>query len=355
MPSLPFSRSRGFATTSAVGNAGSSAGGAQKARKRKIIAAGLASLASYITYRKFAEAIDLVENPADITHPGTLFALRIAFGRTRSRFMGTLMESTIPVFMRVPLFKMFAYMYGVNLEEVRFPLESYKNFQEFFSRSLKEGARPIQSKDPRVLVSPCDGEVLTLGELTEQKSRIPQVKGTSYNLKAFLGTDPFKHKTRPDTVIKYAVIYLAPGDYHRFHAPTNYTIKVGRHFTGEVLPVNKILVGWFNDLFALNERVVLSGDWEQGQLHYGIVAAYNVGQIDLAFDDKLKTNELRAMPVYRGGEVQTKPFAERFVHGDLIGSFKLGSTIVLVLETEKTAQWNIKAGDKLRMGQTILK
>ncbi len=317
--------------------------------------AGLASVASFIAYRKFVEAIDLVDNPADVTHPGTLFALRLAFGRTRSRFMGALMGQPIPVALRVSLFQLFANMYGVNLEEVRYPLESYKTFQDFFSRSLKEGARPVESADPRVLVAPCDGEVLTLGELTGQSGRIPQIKGTSYNLKAFLGTDPFKHRKSIDTVIRYAVIYLAPGDYHRFHAPTDYSVKIGRHFTGEVLPVNKILVGWFDDLFALNERVVLSGDWAQGQLHYGIVAAYNVGKIDLAFDDKLKTNELRAMPVYRGGEVQTKPFSERFAHGDLIGSFKLGSTIVLVIETEKDAQWTIKVGDKLRMGQTILK
>ena len=344
MPSLPFLRS---SATSAP----------KKGRKRKIIAAGLASLTSYIAYSKFTEAIDMVQNPADIKSPAKLFALRIAFGRTRSRVLGSLMEQTVPVFMRVPLFKMFAYMYGVNLSEVRYPLESYPNFQEFFSRSLREGVRPIESTSPAVLVAPCDGEVLTLGELTEHNSRIPQVKGATYNLKSFLGTDPFKFKqTQKDTVIRYAVIYLAPGDYHRFHAPTDFNVNVGRHFSGEVLPVNKILVSWFSDLFALNERVVLSGDWNNGlQLHYGIVAAYNVGKIALAFDDKLKTNELRAIPVYRGGEVQTKPFTENFKHGDLLGSFKLGSTIVLVLECHKDTTFSIKAGDKLRMGQVILK
>jgi phosphatidylserine decarboxylase len=333
----------------------SDASGVKKGRKRKMIAAGWTALTSYLKYKKFAQAIDLVHNPADITYPGQLFALRIAFGRTRSRVLGSLMERTIPVFMRAILFNIFSCMYGANLDEVQHPLQSYKNFQELFTRALKDGVRPIATRAPSAMVSPCDGEVLTVGELTEQMPRITQVKGTSYNLKSFLGFDPFEHKKSPESVIRYAVIYLAPGDYHRFHSPTDFTVSFGRHFTGEMLPVNKILVSWFNDLFALNERVVLSGEWHDGyQLHYGIVAAYNVGKITLAFDDELKTNVTCDMPVYRGGQVQTKQYASSFNHGDLIGTFKLGSTIVLVVECPPETAFTIKSGDKLKMGQYIL-
>lgn len=78
----------------------------------------------------------------------------------------------------------------------------------------------------------------------------------------------------------YAVLYLAPGDYHRFHSPCeSFRLMCGRHFPGEVLPVHKYFLRWLSDLFCLNERVVLSGEWEQGQMHMAAVAAYNVGNI----------------------------------------------------------------------------
>ena len=307
-----------------------------------------------MAYSKFTEAIQVVKNPADVRNPGQLFALRLLFGRTRSRIAGWLMNTTIPIFLRAPVFKAFASIYGVNLTEPRYPLDSYSTFQAFFERTLVEGARPIASNVPTQLVSPCDGEVLTIGDLSESSARIPQVKGATYSLKGFLGVDPFRHKDK-SSVLKYAVIYLAPGDYHRFHSPTNFRIQQGRHFAGEVLPVSKHLVSWFDDLFALNERVVLSGSWALGQMHYGIVAAYNVGNIRLDFDDKLKTNDFRAMPVYRGGEVRTKGINESMAHGEPIGTFKLGSTIVLIFEAAKNSEWLIKESDKIKMGQLILK
>ena len=324
-----------------------------KGRRLKILSATFAGLGTYMGYTKFTEAIEVVKNPADVDNLGALFALRLVFGRTRSRLMGSLMNVEIPLALRSSLFSAFAWLYSADLAETRYPIESYKTFQEFFERSLAPGARTIQSTKPSTLTSPCDGEVLTVGDLSEGAARIPQVKGATYNLKAFLGVDPFKHKAK-DSVLKYCVIYLAPGDYHRFHSPTNFHAQQGRHFSGEVLPVSKQLVSWFDNLFALNERVVLSGTWALGQMHYGIVAAYNVGNIVLSFDEKLKTNDFRALPVYRGGEIRTKSFDEKFSHGDWVGSFKLGSTIVLIFEASNESQWKVDVGSKVKMGQVIL-
>ena len=320
--------------------------------KLHLFAAGLVSFSTLIAYNKFSEAIDVVRNPADILHPGTLFLLRLPFGKARSRLMGSLCNFEIPVYLRSSLFRSFAWLYGANLTEARYPLETYRTFQEFFSRSLKPGIRPVESMDPTCLVAPCDGEILAIGEISEDCPRIQQVKGTTYNVKSFLGVDPLKHKAK-DSVLKYCVIYLAPGDYHRFHAPTTFHTQQGRHFSGELLPVSKRLVSWFDDLFALNERVVLSGSWSMGQMHYGIVAAYNVGNIVLSFDDKLRTNEFRARPCYRGGEVRTKSVDNTFAHGDWIGSFKLGSTIVLIFETVGKSNWQVDCGDKIKMGQLL--
>merc|ERR1719463_574167 len=94
---------------------------------------------------KFQECIEIVGNPAKVTSPHRLFWLRILFGRARSRWFGALSEVTIPVALRVPLFRAFAWKYGANLDEVRYPLDSFHTLNDFFCRTLTDEARPIES------------------------------------------------------------------------------------------------------------------------------------------------------------------------------------------------------------------
>jgi phosphatidylserine decarboxylase len=95
------------------------------------------------------------------------------------------------------------------------------------------------------------------------------------------------------TCLYHAVIYLAPGDYHRFHAPANFTVKHLRHFPGTLFPISPIVARLIPNLFALNERVVLTGTWEYGFFSMTAVGAYNVGSIAMNFESRLKTNKLR--------------------------------------------------------------
>ena len=84
-----------------------------------------------------------------------------------------------------------------------------------------------------------------------------------------------------DKKLFYAVIYLAPGDYHHFHSPTTYKITQIRHFVGEMFSVSPWLVDKFPTLFSLNERVACVGEWKWGVFAFCAVAATNVGKIVL--------------------------------------------------------------------------
>lgn len=88
----------------------------------------------------------------------------------------------------------------------------------------------------------------------------------------------------------YCVIYLAPSDYHHFHAPADLQILNRKHFTGEVMPVFKSIASKLNNLFSLNERVVLESRWTGGDLFYAAIAAYNVADIKLVMEPSLETN-----------------------------------------------------------------
>jgi len=303
---------------------------------------------------KFKECIDIVGNPAQVTSPHRLFWLRMLFGRMRSRWFGSLCETYLPVALRSPAYRLFAWTYNVDLAEVRYPLDSYRTFSDFFSRALRDDARPIADV-PAGLVSPVDGQVMTSGVLQGANARVEQVKGATYSVPAFLGFDPEKVKASATSTVRYVVLYLAAGDYHRIHSPCEVTFTQGRHFCGELLPVRAGLLRRVSDVFCVNERVVLSGSWRYGQMHLAAVAAANVGNIFLDFDAKLKTNRLRDIAVHCGGDVSSKMYPDgvSLSAGGAVGGFRLGSTVVLIFEAPQDFQWKVGEGDKVRVGQPL--
>jgi phosphatidylserine decarboxylase len=132
---------------------------------------------------------------------------------------------------------------------------------------------------------------------------VEQVKGVNYSLKAFLGEktwssslvaasadddDDVKYesslKQNPDNELYHCIIYLAPGDYHRFHSPSDWEVFYRRHFPGELFSVNPCVARWLQGLFNLNERAVYYGDWKHGFFSMAAVGATNVGSISVEFD-----------------------------------------------------------------------
>jgi len=176
----------------------------------------------------------------------------------------------------------------------------------------------------------------------------------------------------------FAVIYLAPGDYHRFHSPTNWVIESRRHFPGELYSVSPYLQSRLPGLFTLNERVVLLGRWRYGMFSMTPVGATNVGSIKVHFDRELRTNSLTrdvtglgegkggfAEATYR--ESSKLLGGHPMVKGGEMGGFNLGSTIVLVFEApgggedgeggekrkEGGFRFLVKRGQRVKVGEAL--
>lgn len=368
-----------------------------------------------------------------------------------SRWWGKFNDIDLPVWMREPGFKLYSYIFGVNLDEVaEDDLTTYKNLGEFFYRELKPGARPIDENSP--LVSPADGKILHLGIIND--GQVEQVKGITYSLDALLGSagklnyaapshhidfdetteeiidrhkefavvnnisytvddliggspdpdqkitdqgDATEEAVSSTTVAKVAkdiysgpytpvegkelfftVIYLAPGDYHRFHSPTNWVTELRRHFAGELYSVAPYFQSRLSNLFVLNERIALLGKWKHGFFSMTPVGATNVGSIRLHFDKNLTTNTVYepSLPIetassdsgssnskkrvqkatcYEATYQKASPLLKGYplLKGQEMGGFNLGSTVVLVFEAPKNFQFQVKKGDAVRVGQSL--
>lgn len=206
------------------------------------------------------------------------------------------------------------------------------------------------------------------------------------------GTPWYAPKTAANHALFYMVIYLAPGDYHRFHSPAAWVVESRRHFAGELYSVSPYLQRTLPGLFTLNERVALLGRWRWGFFSYTPVGATNVGSIKINFDSELRTNSLltdtaadlaAAMAAKRGeqdpGFVEaTYQHASRTLgghplqRGEEMGGFQLGSTVVLVFEAPLGRRksfdagwpdpendggdgwrWSVEKGQKIKMGEKL--
>lgn len=201
----------------------------------------------------------------------------------------------------------------------------------------------------------------------------------------------FSSQPKTPTALFYVVIYLAPGDYHRFHSPTSWVAEKRRHFAGELYSVSPYLQRTLPGLFTLNERVVLLGRWRWGFFSFTPVGATNVGSIKINFDRELRTNSLttdtaadraaeeaaeRGEP-FSGFSEATYVEASKILRGHALrrgeemGGFQLGSSIVLVFEAPQGTRksfdeaglagadrkggwrWGVEQGQKVKYGQAI--
>ena len=299
-----------------------------------------------------------------------------------SRIVGyVLNDITLPEWAREPIISWYANAFQCRIFEAEKGDEwnEYKSLGEFFRRRLKKDARPIH--EGATLTSPCDGRVLSCGPI-EASGKLEQVKGASYNLKEFLGNyiehadesiesdiseknNTYKYIPKKNTRLYQCTLYLAPGDYHCFHAPADWTVRLRRHFIGKLLSVGPSVVGKIPHLMSLNERVVYFGKWHPDNeaktnggyfFSFAAVGATNVGSIKIEIDDELKTNLKGKFRKNKRVEEQCFNCVEsdnHIIKGAYFGEFNLGSSIVIVMEAPLNFTFDVQNGEKVFVGQPL--
>ncbi len=234
---------------------------------------------------------------------------------------------------------------GLDMSEFA-PANSYKSLNALFTRHLKEDRK--FSLDAKDFISPCDSLISECGGLVEDYAL--QIKGMRYKTDELLGnnfTQEEKNKIHNGDFINF---YLSPKDYHRYHIPINLKVLKAVHIPGKFYPVNFPSLKKRLNLFIENERVVLQCETTEGKIFYMVlVSALNVGVMQVSFEPRIQTNA-----DVNGEQVYT--FENLYLDkGEDFGCFEMGSTIVILSEKEMFETLQVKAGDKVKYGDTIAK
>jgi phosphatidylserine decarboxylase len=244
--------------------------------------------------------------------------------------------------------KVFASLFGIDLSLAEQEIDQFKNIEELFTRRLKPSLRPALS----TLVSPADGS-WTQSALASGEEMAVQVKGKFYSLSELT----FSLRLGEDFSAKwYSVFYLSPKDYHRVHASTDASLVSITYMPGALWPVNRWAVQYVPELFVSNERLVFEfRDNLTTEIYFLVmVGALNVG--------RMRT------PFWPGFETNTAMLKETIHHtprdpvevkaGQEVGTFSLGSTVVLVAGAKFLNHYRPRlftdTSADVKVGQTLL-
>ena len=244
------------------------------------------------------------------------------------------------------IIRRFVAKYQVNMAEaLNSDISSYATFNDFFTRALKPGARPIEDA---ALVSPVDGAISQFGAI--ERDQIFQAKGHSYSTTAVVGGDAqlaahYEHGS-------FATLYLSPRDYHRIHMPCDGRLVRMIYVPGELFSVNPVTARGVPGLFARNERVVCVFESERGPFVLILVGATIVGSMATVWHGVV--NPPRSKQV-REWHYPNEPTSAIWLRkGEEMGRFLLGSTVVMLFPKGPlsfTADWT--PGRSIRLGEAM--
>ena len=240
--------------------------------------------------------------------------------------------------------KKFIQHYAVDMREAKIKdYREFTSFNEFFTRELAEGARPLCT-DRNAIISPVDGCVSECG--TIQKDQLLQAKGSYYSLSDLLAGDALCAQFENGA---FLTAYLAPKDYHRFHMPITGKLLKMIYVPGKLFSVNQAAANQIPGLFAKNERVICIFETEIGKLAYIAVGAMIVASIGMKWHGIVAPQ--------RSNDVMTWDYSNQNIvlaRGDEMGHFQLGSTVIMLLEKDRvTWKVDMQAEKVLRMGVKI--
>jgi phosphatidylserine decarboxylase len=242
----------------------------------------------------------------------------------------------------------FVRRYGVNMAEAAQPdVAAYPTFNEFFTRALKPGARPLAQAD---LICPVDGAISQFGAI--EGDRIFQAKGHHYTAQALVGGDGALAAHFHGGL--FATLYLSPRDYHRIHMPCGGRLLRMIHVPGDLFSVNPATARGVPGLFARNERVVCVFDGDVGPWVLVLVGATIVGSMATVWHGVVNPP--------RPGTVREWAYHDqdiRLAQGQEMGRFLLGSTVVMLFPAGATAGLSLAfnpawaPGRPIRLGEAM--
>ena len=222
--------------------------------------------------------------------------------------------------------------YGVNMQEANEPdVANYPTFNEFFTRSLRPGARPQATAD---FICPIDGAVSQLGKILE--NQVFQAKGHYYSTQALLAGDSEFAARFQDG--EFVTLYLSPKDYHRIHMPCEGRLRRMIYVPGALFSVNPATARGVPNLFARNERVVCEFESElTGSFALVLVGATIVGSMATVWHGVVNPPRL--------GHIRTWDYNDQNIvlnKGEEMGRFLLGSTVIMLFPKDTlrfNAEW----------------
>lgn len=242
--------------------------------------------------------------------------------------------------------KKFAKAYNVDMSNAVEPeLTHYACFNDFFTRAIKPESRLID-QNIKSFCSPVDGAMSQFGKI--ENGRIIQAKNHHYSALDILGGDSKRAKHFENG--QFCTIYLAPKDYHRIHMPCAGKLTAMVHVPGKLFSVNPLTANNVPNLFARNERVVSYFDTEFGQLALVAVGATIVGSVETVWAGTVTPPTSQTVRTW-----EYKDQSHSFEKGQEMGRFKLGSTVILLMENSNW-QWHdsIQNEADVKLGQSLV-
>jgi phosphatidylserine decarboxylase len=236
--------------------------------------------------------------------------LTVLMGKLASARLGGFTQWTI---------RRFVATYRVDMQEAADPrIESYASFNDFFTRPLKPGARPLAVAP---FICPVDAAISQFGPI--EHDQLFQAKGHSYSTRALVGGD--EALARQFDHGHFATLYLAPKDYHRIHMPCDGRLKRMIYVPGDLFSVNPLTARHVPGLFARNERVVCEFECAHGAMVMVLVGATIVGSMATVWHGVVNPPRTREVREWRYDEREI-----RLAKGEEMGRFLLGSTVILL-------------------------
>ncbi|MCU7959454.1 MAG: archaetidylserine decarboxylase [gamma proteobacterium symbiont of Bathyaustriella thionipta] len=234
----------------------------------------------------------------------------------------------------------FVAIYRVDMQQAAEPdIGRYATFNQFFTRALKDGARPLANPDE--IASPVDGGVCQLGAISDSGQF--NAKGHFFNLSDLLG-----HDTEWEQAFKqgsFCTLYLSPRDYHRVHCPLAAKLRKTSYLPGRLFSVSPSTTRAIDNLFSRNERLICFFDTQAGPMALIFVGALFVSGIETVWGGEMTPTSEKVIKRLSWNKEEAPPFAA----GEELGRFNMGSTVILLFSKDA-----IKLRDELAPGKPVV-